>query len=192
MMNNIVIESDYQLAETMLGMLHELELESVACIADYYTIRDLFGFLILASDGELEINEIDLHEDMDEEYMLIVDKLGIWIYYMRVNDRYAKYDDEVVFIRNGCSPEVLKANLRDDNHILIFTYEDELEEEFVCNKDCCDCMNCEEEIEEETEDDMYGFQFSMSDSRGTTNYSFYSTDKNMVEKMRVEMSERLK
>ena len=189
MMNDIVIRSEINLAGAMWDMFNGLDVESIACIANYYTIKELLSSLILVSGGDIELNEIDLHEDMDEEYILVIDNFGVWVYYLKVNDRYALYEDDIVFIADGCDPEVLNANINNDSDIFFFSYEEGLKEEVMCNGDCCDCVNCTEKLEEENADDeMQGFQFSFSNEFGTSNYSFYSTDKDIVEKMRADLS----
>ena len=183
-MFDIAVESNLELADLMHDIwLHESG--DVACIADYETTRDLLSCLILSSDGSLPLNEIELHEDMDEEYLLVLDDLGLWVYYMKVNDDYMIYDHDVLFISNDCNAKVLNSNLNEECTMLFFSYGDEEDE--CC---CCECCEeCENSHIEEIEDgsDVKGFSFSASDDKSTTTYSFYSTDDELVERMRSDL-----
>ena len=182
MIKETVIECEFELAEQMYEAW--MDVESVGCISDYNTIRNVLSSLIIISDGELNLNEIDLHEDMDEEYLLVLDDMGLWVYYMEVNGRYMPYDHDVVFIDNTCNSKVLTANENEGCNIVFFTDEDEVESSnYECNGDCATC-----EYAEESDDDMKGFTFNFSNKNGSSTYSFYSSDYDMVEKMRQEMS----
>ena len=185
MINEITIENEFELATLM----HEawLSADSVACIADYYTTREVLSSLILISEGIFNLNEIDLHEDMDEEYLLVLDDIGLWVYYMEVNGRYMSYDHDVVFINNNCNSKVLTSNENKECDIIFFSKENE---GYKCNGDCVNCDHFEnEEINEESDkDDMKGFNFSFTNNNGTSTYSFYSSDYDLVEKMRKEIS----
>lgn len=180
MINEIMIEDEFELACEMYDAW--MGVDSVACIANYYTIKNVLSSLIVLSEGELELNEIDLHEDMDEEYILILDDMGLWVYYMEVNGRYMSYDHDVVFVDNYCNSRILSYN---ENPSCDFVFFEDHEEECECNGDCvnCDCMELEEES-----DNMKGFTFDFSNEKGHSSYSFYSSDYEMVERMRQEMS----
>ena len=176
-MNEIVVKDEFKVAEIMHDIW--MEVESVACIADYYTIKNVLSSLIVLSEGELKLNEIDLHEDMDEEYLLVLDDLGLWVYYMEVNDRYMPYHHDVVLIDNDCNSKVITVNENKECHFIFFSREDE-----EC---CCNCNRCEEECEE----NMRGFNFTHTDGKGTSSYSFYSSDYELVEKTRQELTKFL-
>lgn len=185
MINEIMVECEFELAE----MMHDLWLnaDSVACISDYHTVKSVLSSLIVISEGELELNEIDLHEDMDEEYILVLDDMGLWVYYMEVNGRYMSYDHDVVFIDNNCNSRVLASNENKECDIVFFTREDEMVQ-MECN---ADCATCEWFGAEEDEIEPKGFSLSHTDEKGTSTYSFYSSDYELVEKMRQEMSKML-
>lgn len=183
MINEIMIDSDFDLAHEIFHAW--LDVDSVACIGDYYTIRNVLSYLAVISEGELDFNEIDLHEDMDEEYLLVLDSMGLWVYYMKVNNEYMLYDHDVVFVHNKCNSKVISSNRNDGCNFVFFSYDFEDEDECECNGDCanCDCMELEEES-----DNMKGFTFDFSNEKGHSSYSFYSSDYEMVERMRQEMS----
>ena len=170
MINESVIECEFELAELMYDAW--MDVESVACISDYYTIKGVLSSLIVLSEGELELNEIDLHEDMDEEYLLVLDDMGLWLYYMEVNGRYMPYDHDVVFIDNNCNSKILTANENKSCDIIFFSRKDEIEERFECNGDCAGCEYAEIE---ESHDDMKGFTFNFSNENGNSTYSFFSS-----------------
>lgn len=186
MINETIIDCELELAEEMYDAF--MDFDSVACISNYYKIKELLSALIIISDGEFKLNEIDLHEDMDEEYLLVLDDMGLWVYYMEVNGRYMPYDHDVVFIDNTCNSRVLAANENEECEIIFFTREDEIElSDYECNGDCATC-----EYAEESDGDMKGFTFNFSNEKGNSTYSFYSSDYEMVEKMRQEMSKMFK
>lgn len=186
-MYNIKINSPFQLAEVMHNIWLEFA-DDVACIADYYTTRELLSCLIMVSNGELDLNEIELHEDMDDEYLLILDDFGLWVYYMKIDDDYMIYDNDIVLVSNSCNMKVLNSNINENCEMLFFSQEDE--EECHCGK--CDCDNTchkEEDKEEDKEEneEVKGFTFNVHDDNGSTSYSFYSSDLELVERMRLNL-----
>ena len=56
------------------------------------------------------------------------------------------------------------------------------EEECDCDE-CCGCCECDNELAIKSDDDMHGFSINHSDENGTSSYSFYSTNMDLVEKM---------
>lgn len=178
-MYEIKINSPFQLAEIMHDMWLEFA-DNVACIADYYTIRELLSCLIMASDGELDLNEIELHEDMNDEYLLILDDFGIWVYYMKINDEYMIYDHDILFVSNDCNMKVLNSNMNENCEMLFFSQEDEHE----C---CCDNCDCDDTCCKKENEEIKGFTFNAHNDKGSTSYSFYSSDLELVERMRSDL-----
>lgn len=193
---NMILENEYELADTMLGIFEE-ESMVVTCIAHYKYIKDLLKALIVDSDN-IDIAEIELEPDYlngyDKEFMLSIGKDGkIWVEksYSDYNKDYLWLEDDIIFIHDDCNSKIFNKVDNEDAMIIYFDYCGEVEE-FRCNGDCAHCEFAEVH-EEETdlceceEDDMHGFSFSKDMGNEKISYSFYSTDVDMVERMRKEL-----
>ena len=156
--------------------------ENISIYAPSYIAREILGRLL----DEIE----DLWVDADSENELL---------YNNDNDVVVTIAyDGMVFVEDARYDGVIKSN--EDSCLTYFydglgqkdldTLEENAESILVFGFEDDDCEGCKSEDTEkdtelaiESDGDMHGFSANRSDENGTSSYSFYSTDMDLVEKM---------
>ena len=125
----------------------------------------------------------------DKEYVVYLSEDGVTCEKNHNKDGYYNGGGDISFVHEDCSSKLL-------SHIdskVIYEFAvgecdecyDEDYEDYDC--DCDECCGCDDtndkELDIESDDDMHGFSINHSDENGTSSYSFYSTDMDLVEKM---------
>ena len=127
----------------------------------------------------------------DKEYVVYLSEDGVTCERNHSKDGYYNGGGDISFVHEDCSSKLLSHI--DSKVIYEFAvgecdecYDEDYED---CDYDCdCDeCCGCDDandkELDIESDDDMHGFSINHSDENGTSSYSFYSTDMDLVEKM---------
>lgn len=135
----------------------------------------------------LELEDYEMSH-YDKEYVVYLSEDGVTCERNHSKDGYYNGGGDISFVHEDCSSKLL-------NHIdSEFIYEFAVGECDECyDEDCdydCDCDECcgcddtnDKELDIESDDGMHGFSVNHSDENGTSSYSFYSTDMDLVEKM---------
>lgn len=184
-MKSLIYDSIHDLAESMSEILEYLdEFEAVTAVAKYDEARELLSELIGIGH---DIACAEFHqpewEGYDAEYVLSLDKEGIWIEPFMREEKYLTDESEVTIVLDNCSSKCLaycKGNLVFDVTIRCLC-----EEECPCSCECCEhCEHCERDLNdnfvvectEDENDEIHGFTASKSDGNSHISYSFYTTD----------------
>lgn len=127
----------------------------------------------------------------DKEYVVYLSEDGVTCERNHNKDGYYNGGGDISFVHEDCSSKML-------SHIdskVIYEFAigecdecyDEDCEDCDCDFDRDECCGCDDandkELDIESDDDMHGFSINHSDENGTSSYSFYSTDMDLVEKM---------
>lgn len=152
--------------------------DNLSIYAPSYIIREILGKLLDETD------DLWVHTDSD-----------ISLIYADGNDLVVTIGyDGMIFIESAKSDDVIKSN---EDCCLTYFYDglgqkdlSILEENaesilvFGFEEDTCEgCKSEDNELAIESDGDMHGFSVNNSDDCGNYYYSFYSTDKNLVEQM---------
>ena len=134
----------------------------------------------------LELEDYEMSH-YDKEYVVYLSEDGVTCEKNHNKDGYYNGGCDISFVHEDCSTKLLS---HIDSKVL---YEfavgecDECYDEDYEDCDCDECCGCDDandkELDIESGDDMHGFSINHSDENGTSSYSFYSTDMDLVEKM---------
>ena len=127
----------------------------------------------------------------DKEYVVYLSEDGVTCERNHNKDGYYNGGGDISFVHEDCSSKLLSHI--DSKVIYEFAvgecdeYYDEDYEDCDYDCDCDECCGCDDtndkELDIESDGDMHGFSVNHSDENGTSSYSFYSTDMDLVEKM---------
>lgn len=148
--------------------------------APSYIAREILGRLL----DEIE----DLWVDADSENELLYDNNNdvvitiaydgmVFVEEAKVNGTIKSNEDScLTYFYDGLGKKDLDILEENAESILVFGFEDD------------DCEGCKSEDEDtelsiESDGDMHGFSVNQSDENGYSSYSFYSTDRDIVEYM---------
>ncbi len=174
----------------------------IAIIAKYDEARRIIPEL-LSMDYDME--SVELHrpswEDYFDEYIISLNRDGVWCEPMKRDNGYLNNDSTVTYILDNCSSKVIKHCVGEGMifEVHVDDYSDEFEDDFsdgICI-DCCDCVDedcprkcvvgCKEDDKTETDEyveyskdkdgDLHGFTASKSDGNSYYSYSVYTSDK---------------
>lgn len=159
----------------------------ISIFTDKYSARKIIKELIKYKDI------CSLHIDTpwnnkNDEYIISINDDGLWCEPAKNENGYLYDEPTVCYIFDSCSPAVL------NNIDSLFKFNVRVDEMYcVEDEDCEDCDCCCDTSEEHTEsdcfscvdldDDMHGFSINQNNAHGSHSYSFYSTDKNLVQEM---------
>ena len=129
---------------------------------------------VLAYD-DFNVRKVDIEKD-DIEYMISIDKDGDVVVQPieDFNDKYFK-DIDIAFISmdGDVNQGIIDNFINGDKNVTLFGLEED-----SCDVDCDNC-----DLHETESDEMPGFSYWFSNAMGSTHVSFYSTDKDLVERM---------
>lgn len=176
-MTDICIEDMTEIVDIIASEANNLdEYGSVSVIAFYEDMAEILKELLAYDNfmvGNIELYDFEL-TNYDKEYILtICEDLKIWIQPMFKGERYINYEADKVFIADDCHSSVVGYNFNRKSDTYIFGYE---EDEESCECENCQCKCCKEDCN----DNMHSFSVTSSDENGTSMYSFYSTDADLV------------
>lgn len=161
----------------------------IAIIAKYEEAKEVITELVCSG---YSLVSLDIRRpewgNYCNEYLISLNNDGIWCEPMKVDNGYLTDESTITYILDNCSSNVIphcKGKI---------IFEVGIIDEEECNCDeccCCGCCNCDEDddyshevdYKDNESDNMHGFNVSKSDDNGSYSYSFYSTDKNLVEQI---------
>lgn len=161
----------------------------VAIIAKYKEAKEIIAELVCIGYS-LESIEFDRPDwkNYYDEYLISLNFDGIWCQPMKVDGKYITDDSTITYILGNCSSTVIPQC----KGKVVFEVGIVEDEECECDE-CCGCCDCdcdeddnyphEVDSKDDESDNMHGFNVNKSDDNGYYSYSFYSTDKNLVEQM---------
>lgn len=129
----------------------------------------------------------------DKEYVVYLSEDGVTCEKNHNKDGYYNGGGDISFVHEDCSSKLLSHI--DSKVIYEFAigecdecYDEDYEDcDCDCDCDCDECCGCDDtndkELDIESDDDMHGFSINHSDENGTSSYSFYSTNMDLVDKM---------
>lgn len=148
----------------------------VAIIAKYDDAKKILKELLCIG---YDVISLDIHEpeweNYTDEYSVTICDRGIWCEKAKYEgDKYFDEVADVVYVLDNCSSAILKKIETK------FVYEVSVgeDDDSECDGDCDNC-----DLHETESDDIPGFSYSFDNAMGSTHISFYSTDKDLVEKM---------
>lgn len=140
------------------------------------------------------LDELDgtwVHEDSETEMLDVGNEMVITIGYDgMIFVESARCKDGTIVSNEGCTLTYIydgfgrkdfKALKVNGESILVFGFEDDLNMS-ECDENHNEC-NDNTDLIIESDGDMHGFSVNRSDDNGTSSYSFYSTDRDLVEYM---------
>lgn len=150
----------------------------IAIIAKYEEAKEIIAELVCIGYS-LESIEIDRPEwrNYYDEYLISLNFDGIWCQPMKIDNKYVTDDSTITYILDNCSSTVIP-QCKGKVVFEVGVVEDDEDCDECCDE-CCECDNDDTELTEDT----HGFTVSNSDENGYYSYSFYSTDKNLVDEM---------
>lgn len=182
----------------MIDTFHNIneDFPSVSVIAKYGDAKKIIEKLVLCG---IELFNVEIISPFvncyEDEYIIDLDSEGIWCEPMKRDGKYIDTESEVIYVFGNCSSSVIK---HCDSDIIFEVYVpcyDECdgydEDDFCCECECCGCRGCSCEEDDEDihaelcscDDEMPGFTVSQSDDNGIYNFSFYSTNMDLVREM---------
>ena len=154
---------------------------AIAIIAKYEEAKEIIAELVCIGYS-LESIEIDRPDwkNYYDEYLISLNFDGIWCQPMKVDGKYLTDDSTITYILDNCSSTVIPQC----KGKVVFEVGMVDDEECDCDE-CCGCCgcDCDNELAIESDGDMHGFSVNHSDDNGYKSYSFYSTNKELVEQM---------
>lgn len=160
----------------------KFDFEGVNVVAKYEVITPILNELIKESPFMLASAELSdcMWDGYTDEFVLTINNDGeIYVekVYVEEKDIYLYIGDGLTFLHNDCNSKFLKTNEGAD--IVAF--------EISENEDRCgNCSQLKESSDTEVhcwdDDDMHGFTKFVSNENGFYSISFYSTDKDLVDK----------
>ena len=170
-------------AVAVLGTVRKEDIyNDVAIVAKHEETRQIIKELV--SFG-YDLRSIQLEDNCyggyDADYIISICNIDgedeIWCEPMLREDGYILDESTVIYILDNCSSKVIPYC----NGTVV--YEVGIGNECNCDE-CCACCQCDnKELSIESDGDMHGFSVNHSDENGTSSYSFYSTDMDLVKKM---------
>lgn len=157
----------------------------IGVIAKYDVARRVLSGLCSVYDiCEVEIESQD-YCGYDKEFIIALNRDGVWCEPAYRNGRYLEDETTVVFIHEDCNSAILKAVK--PTFAYTFSVDDDCtcEEDYCadeCGEDCeeCPCFECKLNVEVEDldydEDGLHGFSLSFSDDESRRFVSYYSTE----------------
>ena len=156
------------------------EFENVSCVCFYEQVKEIVTALLLLGEGEIDIVSCDMHYESEEEFILTLDDFGLWIQPLTGydNQKYIYYHTEHLLIHEDCNSLIIQYNECPTVKIASFSFDTYPDYEDT------EVSSIEYAIDIEDIDESYGFYMSKYKDNTTTSYSFYSSDKELVEKTR--------
>ena len=124
---------------------------------------------------DIEMNDIEYMISIDKDSNLVVQPVEYYKdkFFEDIDIAYISMDGDICQI-------TIDRLINSDKDVILFG----LEDEDSCDGDCEDCELHELENENQSDsDEMPGFSYSFDNAMGSTHISFYSTDKDLVERM---------
>ena len=151
----------------------------VSIIAKYEEARKIIKSLMFEDWNLRHIELYDVsYNNYDDEFVISLSSIDedyeVWCEPMKKDFGYIFNDSTEVYVLDNCSSKVLSYCTGVRNFELTIG---ELCGS-MCNNECCGCCNCEEH-----NSDMSGFSVNHSDEDGYCSYSFYSTNKDLVNEL---------
>ena len=148
----------------------------VAIIAKYNDAKEILKELLCLGHNVISL---DIHEpeweNYTDEYSVTICDRGIWCEKAKYEgDKYFDEVADVVYVLDNCSSAILKKI----ETKYVYEVSVGLDDDSECDGDCDNC-----DLHEAESDEMLGFSYSFDNTMGSTHVSFYSTDKDLVEKM---------
>ena len=177
LLKNISFESVEDLCMHMADSYDSVKCEDsedVAVIAKYPEMREIIKELLCIG---YDLHSCDIEdEDYDgycDEYICTIYDKQLWVEKMMRKNGYLIDESNVIYLLDNCSSKVIPQ----------ITSKNIFEVSICDDDDSCDgdCDNCD--LHETESDEMPGFSYSFDNAMGSTHVSFYSTDKDLVEKM---------
>ena len=170
----------------------------IAIIAKFDEARIIIPEL-LSMDYDME--SVELHrpswENYFDEYIISLNRDGVWCEPMKRDNGYLNDDSTVTYILGNCSSKVIKHCIGEGMifEVHVDNYDDEFDGDLCI--DCCDCvgedcpMKCKADCKDDEKDgktkhvecskdeneDLYGFTASKSDGNSYYSCSVYTSDK---------------
>lgn len=153
--------------------------KDVAIIARYEEARQIIKELMCIG---YDLHSIIMHDveydGYEAEYIISLYDDELWVEPMMRESGYVTDDSPIMYVLDNCSSKVIpycKGKV---------IFEVTVGEDDCDYDECCGCDDAnDKELDIESDDDMHGFSINHSDENGTSSYSFYSTDMDLVEKM---------
>lgn len=151
---------------------------NLSIYAPSYIAREILGRLLdeiedLWVDADSE-NEL-LYSDDNDVVITIANDGMVFVEEARYDGVIKSNEDScLTYFYDGFSKKDLDTLEENAESILVFGFEDD---------DCEGCTDEDTELAIESDGDMHGFSVNQSDESGTSYYSFYSTDMDLVEYM---------
>lgn len=196
-MKRINLECICELAENMTVYVNngikcgDYPIISAYCKFD--VARDLVESLIrmgnsIGSIIELSDNDVS---NYDKEFTVYLKKDEITCEHSYDEHECSYYygGGAISYVHEDCNSKLL--DYIESDVVFEFGFNDEDSCEPMCGSECCGCCDCDEDndyshevdYEDNESDNMHVFNVNKSDENGYYSYSFYSTDKNLVEQM---------
>ena len=165
----------------------------ISAYCKFDVARDLVESLVRMGNSLGNIIELEEYEMSyyDKEFVIYLSKDGIACEKCYHENTYYYGDGDISYVHEDCSSKLLDYIKSDV--VFEFGFNDEDSCEPMCGSECCGCCDCdcdedddyshEVDYEDNESDNMHGFNVNKSDDNGYYSYSFYSTDKNLVEQM---------
>lgn len=169
------------IADTYDRVKSDDEYNSVDVVAKYEDAKEIICELVGIGYGIAFINEFGDPEwdGYDDAFVISLLDDEIWCEPVKRKDEYIFVEADVVYIFDDCNSKIIPKIESDE------VYEVEIDDECDdCDGDCenCNLNNNTEKKQNKLKinNDMHGFSISNSNNHSNYSYSFYSTDKNLV------------
>ena len=170
------------------------EYRDIAIIAKYEEARQIIKELMCIG---YDLHSIVMHyveyDGYEFEYIISLYDDEIWVEPMMRDSGYITDDSPIMYVLDNCSSKVIPYCKGKRVYEVSLGICDEDSCEPMCGSECCGCCDCdcdenesyphEVDYEDDKSDNMHGFNVNKSDDNGYYSYSFYSTDKNLVEQI---------
>lgn len=194
-MKRINLECICKLAENMTVYVNNNskcgDYPIISAYCKFDVARDLVESLIKMGNSLGNIIELEEYEMSyyDKEFVIYLSKDGIACEKCYHENTYYYGGGDISYVHEDCNSKLL--DYIESDVIFEFGFKDEDSCEPMCGSECCGCCDCDEDddyphevdYENNESDNMHGFNVNKSDDNGYYSYSFYSTDKNLVEQM---------
>ena len=175
-MDIIELENTEDIVESFIDCACETDLhgKTVAVIANkdlvLHAMNEVMEYDVFnIRRVDIEMNDIEYMISIDKDSNLVVQPVEYYKdkFFEDIDIAYISMDGDICQI-------TIDRLINSDKNVILFGLKDE---------DSCagDCENCE--LHETESDDIPGFSYSFDNAMGSTHISFYSTDKDLVEKM---------
>lgn len=181
-MDIIELENPEDIVESFIDCACEADLhgKTVAIIANkdlvLHAMNEVMEYDVFnIRRVDIEMNDIEYMISIDKDSNLVVQPVEYYKdkFFEDIDIAYISMDGDICQI-------TIDRLINSDKDVILFG----LEDEDSCDGDCEDCELHELENKNQSDsDEMLGFSYSFDNTMGSTHVSFYSTDKNLVEKM---------